>query len=85
MKNHKRFIFRPRYIHTAQKAVPKISCESPFKVKYARMMAKKRVALKSSVQITGMQEVGDGNGFGNILNFLNYSVFMSCIRKFQIY
>ncbi len=31
-KNHKRFTFRSRYIHTAQKTGPKISCDSPFKV-----------------------------------------------------
>ncbi len=30
-KNQKRFTFGPRYIHTAQKTGPKISCDSPFK------------------------------------------------------
>jgi hypothetical protein len=30
-KNHKRFTFGPRYIHTAQKTGPKISCDSPCK------------------------------------------------------
>ncbi len=31
LKNQKRFIFRPRSIHTGQKTGPKISCDSPFK------------------------------------------------------
>jgi hypothetical protein len=30
-KNHERFIFRPRCIHTGQKTGLKISCDSPFK------------------------------------------------------
>jgi hypothetical protein len=30
-KNHKRLTFGPRYIHTAQKTGPKISCDSPFR------------------------------------------------------
>ncbi len=30
LKNHKRFTFRPRCIHTGQKTGLKISCDSPF-------------------------------------------------------
>jgi hypothetical protein len=34
LKNHKRFTFRPKCIHTGQKTGLKISCDSPFKVSW---------------------------------------------------
>jgi hypothetical protein len=52
-KNQKQFLFRSRYIYSRQKTIPKISCDSPFKMpKYSnKRMSQLCSSLNSSAYL----------------------------------